>query len=453
MKTLSPQSEQRILSALDRVVDRVDNDGLHPTDAVVKVAAEENFPPHFVTLMCHAYNNGRQEAQRKLSDTILAKTASFPLADAREALRALYPDHDDNQKSAEISPEYDRPPDWVDELIHRKLASADIPSLLNEKPRERQYSATQQAWLRDAEAERAFRKLAALRDRATHARHELGIATTRMHAAIDRLGDYFSRDPSRRIAFSEMQKVAAAYYGRPAVSLLTHVHRVFRIRDKQAEDRYTSRPPVDHTRPPYTLLRECLKLAEEKIRAKRAFDAALAEFEAFVASNRAKLGIETRWKDCDTLLPSRSKQANFLTGVLAGSGLKDLFNVKATTEGLMPEGKPDVSEVFSPQHENELRKIRMQAALAELLTTDEVLKGASPEELEAAYNELADLAPEIASQPGAIRPFLRRRLQGALEPFEVKELLDAEQRARALHANVLQGTQQTIGGGPRASSS
>ena len=80
-----------------------------------------------------------------------------------------------------------------------------------------------------------------------------------------------------------------------------------------------------------------------------------------------------------------------------------------------------------PSHENELRKIRAQVMLSEMMSDSEnPISGHDPEEVLSAYNELAQLAPRIAEQPAAVQPLLAKRLAGNVEPFEVREIGDIE---------------------------
>jgi hypothetical protein len=81
----------------------------------------------------------------------------------------------------------------------------------------------------------------------------------------------------------------------------------------------------------------------------------------------------------------------------------------------------------SPDHENELRKIRAQVMLSEMMTdSDNPISGHDPEDVLEAYNDIAQFAPRVSEQPAAIQPLLAKRLAGNVEPFEVKEMGDIE---------------------------
>ena len=113
--------------------------------------------------------------------------------------------------------------------------------------------------------------------------------------------------------------------------------------------------------------------------------------------------------------------------------------------GEYPKTKDDLIEdawmdLEDPGHQNEIRKIKAQAMLNQLMTDpDDPISGYEPDKVLQAYNEIASMTPRIAEQPAALRPLLRRRLQGHQEPFEAKEMTDIEKGLSASR----QGTPST----------
>ena len=98
-----------------------------------------------------------------------------------------------------------------------------------------------------------------------------------------------------------------------------------------------------------------------------------------------------------------------------------------TDESRKQEIQAMEDDLSSPDHENELRKIRAQVMLSNMLSDPEnPISGHDPEEVLEAYNELAQLAPRAAAQPAAMQPLLAKRLAGNVEPFEVREIGDIE---------------------------
>ena len=123
------------------------------------------------------------------------------------------------------------------------------------------------------------------------------------------------------------------------------------------------------------------------------------------------------------------KEASILGGLAGGAGLGIAKSIgEAANEGAPKEIENQINELDSPEHLNEMRKIRAQTVLTQLLSDpDNPLSGYDPEEVLTAYNDLIQLSPRLADQPSAIAPLLNKRLMGNTEPFEVGEQLKLEQ--------------------------
>ena len=126
---------------------------------------------------------------------------------------------------------------------------------------------------------------------------------------------------------------------------------------------------------------------------------------------------------------ARSKEAagGLLTGAIIGGGAKPIMESLIGGEDVRKEVDNVENTLGSPDHENELRKIRAQVMLSEMMTdSDNPISGHDPEEVLEAYNDIAQFAPRVSEQPAAIQPLLAKRLAGNVEPFEVREMGDIE---------------------------
>jgi hypothetical protein len=212
--------------------------------------------------------------------------------------------------------------------------------------------------------------------------------------------------------------------------------------EKRASD-YTSswsgfQLAVDRTQEPYTLIEASIKRAaayqiaidqlneaQEKLaEAKKA----VAPFSQprFESSNGSPVTLTP------SLLPDAGeKEAN--TGVsaaLAGGlgmgtarelGEYAIHGADSRMQGLL-------NELDDPNHLNELRKIRAQTVLTQLMSDPESpISSYDPEEVLSAYNDMIKLSPRLADQPSAVGPLLNKRLSGNIEPFELGETLKLEQ--------------------------
>jgi hypothetical protein len=125
--------------------------------------------------------------------------------------------------------------------------------------------------------------------------------------------------------------------------------------------------------------------------------------------------------------------------------------------GDIPKPKNDLIEdkwleLEDPHHQNELRKIRAHTLLTQLMTdSEDPISGHDPDKVLSAYNELSAASPRVADSIHTLRPALRRKLVGNLEPFEAKELLDIEKGLAATRlptpsTNILgQGPEKLLG--------
>jgi hypothetical protein len=90
-----------------------------------------------------------------------------------------------------------------------------------------------------------------------------------------------------------------------------------------------------------------------------------------------------------------------------------------------------MASLTDPEHETELRNIRAQGVLHDMMLNDPVVSGHDPHDVALAFNELADVAPGFVDSPGAMQALLRKRLEaGQMADFDIKQLVDME-KARA----------------------
>lgn len=87
-----------------------------------------------------------------------------------------------------------------------------------------------------------------------------------------------------------------------------------------------------------------------------------------------------------------------------------------------------VSELFDPEHEAELTRIKTQAMMSDFMSNDPVISTYDPDEVTSAYNQIVQMAPRSAQQPAVMRGLIRKMLQqqDALEPFEADQVAKIE---------------------------
>ena len=119
-------------------------------------------------------------------------------------------------------------------------------------------------------------------------------------------------------------------------------------------------------------------------------------------------------------------------GGAVGSQLGDTTS-PASEDSLREE---TIGELFDPEHESELTRIRTQAMLSEFLSVDPVISTYDPDEVTDAYNQIVQLAPRAGQQPAVMRGMLRKMLQqqDSLEPFEADQIVKIETGMKNLAA-------------------
>jgi len=134
-------------------------------------------------------------------------------------------------------------------------------------------------------------------------------------------------------------------------------------------------------------------------------------------------------------------------GGLVGSGLGQ--SMEPDTEASLKEEA--VGELFDPEHEAELVKIKTQAMMSDFMSNDPVISTYDPEEVSDAYNQIVQMAPRAAQQPAVMRGLIRKMLQqqDALEPFEADQVVKIEKTMKDLAEPQQRQVLPPFDGGPR----
>tara|TARA_R110000824_G_scaffold200954_1_gene385036 strand:- start:1656 stop:3164 length:1509 start_codon:yes stop_codon:yes gene_type:complete len=439
MQSLSKSDEQQLLDGVKKAVDLVDNQDFPPNDALQKIAEELNYSPGFVKAACNAFNNGRQLAQWNANDNVLDKLASFPLANYDEVHNAIW--GKEQEKAASVSQFMPKFASYEDQArqdllnmdlgTFEKSASAEEPSQLV------------QDYEGELRVKLAFNKVDFESRQLEESRRQKVAAEDKLNLKVHLLESYFSKFAYDRLPLAQVENAAAAYYGKPGAALMSYVAGKFPS-EKRASDHQSTwsgfNQPVDRNAEPYTLIAECIKQAAVH----NQMNYWLAEAEEKLAEAKEKTASFIRPQSSSNngspaiLTPSLIEEAGekqagsnagrMLGGMAGGMGLGLAASLRDDSEDRKNEIESQIAELDDPAHLNELRKIRAQTALTQLMTDPESpLSEYDPEEVMRAYNEVVQLAPRLADQPGALGPLLNRKLMGNAEPFEIGETLKMEE--------------------------
>jgi hypothetical protein len=438
MQTISPEAETKLIASVKEAVSLVDDQNMAPDDAFTKIAQENKWGADMIKFAAHAYNTGRQLSQMETSDSILDKLAEFPLADPDIVIGRVFPEtvktaaQQDHEK---ISPEYRLPPSWLpaQERQHQlKVASAPLPAIdaalpIPPDPMEKMAKAhSQYNWLKRA---------------AEEARYQESVAHDSLLASVGQLGDYFKQFPSDRVKFADVDHAAKTYHGSAGAWLMDYAYKRNAMKEARASDVPPSVEAVDWTAGPFKLLKQCLDRGVQLKQKRAEFDAAAEALEKF---GRETLNpfvsapcIETAAEFSTSLLPEApmtKKAAQPGWGGIGDAARKTtniLMRAHQTAPGPQEEFDRNKAlhsqwlELEDPDHDSQLKAIRAQTVMADLMN-DDIIGGYDTDEVMKAYNEIAQMAPRSAMQPIAIRSMLRRYLTGEMAPFETKDIADTE---------------------------
>lgn len=425
-KTLSASDEQRLLSGVQNAVHLVDDEGYEPNAALAKIAKELRLTPGMLKTACYAYNTGRQLSQWRANDDVRDKMASFPLVDY-------------DTVSAEVFGEQKKEAAYVPPLSVplRKYASSLYPIVKQEVKTEK------------AAEERSsipvFKNAKSAYDNARkevdRLRTEKFATESRLQTKLDSIVSYFRKSAYDRQPFAQIEMFTRLRHPQEGAVLFDMLGEFF-PKEKRANAYPLSwekfAEAVDYKKEPYASIDQAISL----LGSVKAAQVAYAEAEEVVKS--AALAIAGEPADTtqylDTLLgpvpiegTQPQKKASFgISDVLSFMAGQRMSNAVANE---YPRKQQQIAEKVvefdDPSHLNELRKIRAQTALSQLMSDpDDPISEADPGRVLEAYNSLVHMSPRLADQPEALGPLLRKRIVGNQEPFEAAEVLKFEEGLR-----------------------
>lgn len=446
--------ERRLIGLTKQAVALVDEQGLSPNAAIEKVAREGNLGRGGIDLLAYAYNTGRQLGQFKQANSILEKLADFELADPEKVAAAIYPEKVMTPKEAAdcsvVSGEYSQVPHWLDEKPARpamtKAASADK----RYEPAHVPEAATT--------AKKMFGTFEFVKNAYEEKRRLASAAEDTIKHHLAELTGYFKQAECYRLPYAQVEHACRAYLPEADVLLKMAYDRAklgsLGRREKTAADVPCQKEPFDLGQAPFTTIKAAIEAAKrcndyraETARLKTAYDkAAGATIRPFVPGAPVAQAPPSR----HSLLPEKKAFIQpALAGAITGMIGRGLGEAPKSKQELIEDAWLDLED---PSHQNEIRKIKQHTLLNQLMTDpDDPISSHDPDKIVSAYNEIASMAPRLAEQPAALRPVLRRKLQGLSEPFEAKEMTDiekglAESKGQTPASLMLQKSPQSIMG-------
>lgn len=452
MKKLSKAAEDRLLGAIEKTAKLV-NSGDSPNEAIVKAAQDDGIPPGQINLMVHAYNTGRTTRQRQEGSSPLEKAADFPLADAKTVLDKLYPDKvktaAELQRDTTVSLEYAVPPTGLlarrarreilkqgQHIDWRKWSSGDGDEFTVEAPADYPVDPAETLKKAYCDAERLQRKV-------NEARRLTAVAMDKMATTFHDITEYFRRPDATPIPIVKEQ--AFLLHGGKGQQLLDEVVKVTPGLMKFSSHKVSNYRLGAADGEVYGLISEFLDNLDHYKECKQAHaamltthaetaEALLRPFAEGPQSVLTELGYSTSTKQAGAVMPT----------LYGFSAIKNLMPGANDAIGNRERDKA-LKELTDPAHEAELRNIRSQAMLQDMMVNDPVIAGYDPNEALTAYNDIVSAAPRAADQRVIMQSMLRKRLeQGALDSFDVDQMLGMEEKQKKINTP---GRQPGVGDG------
>lgn len=395
MNTLSSNCEARLVDSAEKMVD-LTNSGVHPNDALFKIASEEQLTPHFIRRLGEVFNASRVLAHFK-SASIETRADEFPLADPQNVIDKIYGEKKEAVyvDDAGFAP----PPDFNVFNDSVKVAADEDITVRNSYDNVDIFS-TKRAILQRDGVKRCL----------DVARDDVAFYNEKLTETICKIASHFRA--MYHTPFKDYERNVVGVYGDVGKSLADTVYEIScgaTFGEKRATD-FSDVGDFDESAELYVLTKQAVDLATK-----------CSEAHATVAKFTNEL------KKCDESL---KKSAVGITSTLANS----MF-LKNQLNQMIHGGQrsSDVASVLDPAHETELASIEMRAALNDMLANDPIISQHDPASVRNAYNEIVKTTPRIGQQPGILRGVLARRLElGRLDPFESKNLIDTESAIKKL---------------------
>lgn len=468
MRSLSKEAEHKLITAIEAAAAYV-NSGLEPNAAIVKSASEHNIPAGHVNLMVHAYNTGRTNKQRESGGDTYEKAADFKLADAQTVLDRLYPKQvktsAEVRKNEIISTEYAVSPTGF--LARRRSSLAKEAAAVQTFFSERAYTAPPRD--EHAAAMRAHVQRVTEKRAAEELRRQLTMAEHNAAAAMDKLAEYF-RVPGN-MSFVDAVKEVGLRLGPQGVSVLEKVAAVYPQFKKQAatnRDHFGADPVYNlvenvlnnvnafvearNSMPPTKEASAEKKIAQTPVTGSILYDATQEPLEL------KKAGADSKPTTLKNVLFGDGKSSGGSAGKSENGALGSFGRpIRGTADLIGSDVKPDsvfapalglasdpateklkaYQDITAPEHELQLKNIRAQATLHDLMANDPVVSGYDSSEVANAFNDIANAAPNIVDSPAVLQAVLRKRLEaGQFADFDVKQLLDMD-KTKAERDNTL----------------
>lgn len=448
MSNLAQTTKDKLLQAVERVSQLVDDDACMPNTALSKVARQLHLRQGEITTVARAYNTGKANAIREDGDSVFSKVAQFELADAATVIEELFPS---NVLAKKASVTYAPNPDafsidyvWAPETLFPKQAHA---------------ACVDQATAA-ADFDKAFPKTAPPPARnialASANRHKYASGFSKavtywfdqQRAVLNKQAEAFGEvvaalAANRDVSIDKIQKAAEVYYGPEAVKVL---ETAVEFLPTSATKAAGSNVPLNQRAvvSAYHPILEKVSAFQAVTADRRQIDSTcknledgiekLAALQVVYETGSLIPDLITREALADRTLTEQYQHKTATTAPGADIADKAYSSFFSLPEPVDTESIADdlVHKIGTPEHELAMQRVAISSNLQNMLANDSVIKGyaSDPNRVAQAFNQFAQLSPNTASHDLPTRMALRKQLsQDGLETHEQKQYTDVDDAA------------------------
>lgn len=441
---ISRQGEDLIRQVTDYTASLTD-DGMTPTDALVKAARELQLPAGHLPLAARAYNVAASEAHRKSASDLETKVGDFPIVDPEAAREALYPTEvlSPAAKVAKtiVSPHYSRAPRGPADA--QKRAELLAPLLTEKKAKAR---------TEPADATTSWNKVEAVRGQAKRADLVSRQAFEKVVTILGQVREQMSKVASDSLeAVTEYAVHCYGDTGKTAMKMVGHGFTPARTKKAHIMEEAGSkvRGLIDQ------LVEQSQKYADLREASAVQLAKAAKATEQFWESSQASRPVDALGLPIPEGPPlNPTKRASvfpMMAGAMGTTLARDLSSKLPTAAPTAKLEDRMYQKLTDPSHEQEIRNAQSTAMLSDFMANDPVISGYDPDEVVQRYNGVAQLMPHGVTRGELMRATLRKALAsgGNLDPFDVSEMIKMDLALKGVDSRP-QPQSQGMSGGPPA---
>ena len=407
-KHISSDNKQRLVQLVNKTANLV-NEGMAPTDALVKAASDGDYPSEYVMRAAEAYNGAAHLAYFKSAGTE-ERGNSFSLADGTEALSRIVSSANVSNKTAESLPlAYVSEPN-----TYFTTAPLDESFMFVEK------KASVASFNELQKAASSLEK----QDKLSTASYQ-----TVYNVACESLASSIKDFREKTAKVSEHRR--------------THWAReMIEKHGKESLDVISLATGITGA--------ECLKVSANKVGFFSLGNAELDSLDSIVRGYNQTTNLNEKLAQAehdmyvnaverndllDTLSGVRKYANTSLFGVADAAGApNDILTQLVPGSDATPESiqRSALDSLADPSFVDASSRIDKALLLHRLMKTDPIIGSKEPKELEQAFSEISSIAPTASRSEPLLRSMLRRRLEAGqqIDDFSLNQMLNMEDKMR-----------------------